>query len=337
MKVSRWIEIVLLVAMLVAPFLVYPILAAQLACLALLACSVNLLFGYGGLLSFGHSAFFGTAAYACGIALKEWGLTPEIAVLFATVVAGLLGFLFGALATRRTGIYFSMITLALAQLVYFVAVKAPFTNNEDGYQGIPRGRLFGVIDLGSDTVTYYFVLSVVVLAWLCVRRVIRSPFGEALEGIRENEDRATSLGYRVRTYKVMVFTMSAALAGLAGALKSIVFNIAALSDVYWHVSADAIIMMVLGGMSTLLGPFVGAAVLVAVGHALEGELSTLIPFVLGVIFMAAVMTCRRGIVGELVHVLEARGRRADRAKGGAESAHYSSTPSEVDQNSKIAH
>jgi branched-chain amino acid transport system permease protein len=306
MKSSRWVELAVLCAMLVGPLFVYPIMMAHLACMALLACSLNLLFGYAGLLSFGHAAFFGVAAYASGVALKEWGFTPELAILLATAIAAVVGAIFGSLATRRSGIYFSMITLALAQLVFFLAVKAPFTNNEDGYQGVPRGRLFGVLDLKSDLAMYYFVLAVVVLAWLGMRRLIASPFGEALEGIRENEDRALSLGYSVRTFKVMVFTMSAALAGLAGALKTLVFGIAALSDVHWHVSADAIIMTVLGGMGTMLGPVVGAGVLVAVSEVFDGELSTLVPFVLGAIFIVAVSFFRRGVAGELIHALETR-------------------------------
>lgn len=325
MKSSRWVELAVLGAMLVGPMITYPIMMAHLACMALLACSVNLLFGYAGLLSFGHAAFFGVAAYASGVALKEWGFTPELAILAATIAAAAVGAIFGALATRRSGIYFSMITLALAQLVFFAAVKLPFTNNEDGYQGIPRGRLFGVLDLKSDLAMYYFVLAVVVLAWLAVRRLIASPFGEALEGIRENEDRAVSLGYSVRTFKVIVFTMSAALAGLAGALKTFVFGIAALSDVHWHVSADAIIMTVLGGTGTMLGPVVGAGVLVAVGDVFDGELSTLAPFVLGAIFIVAVSSFRRGVAGEIIHALETRRSAAD-APAAPPSASEESAP-----------
>lgn len=310
MKSSTWFELAALGAMVVAPLFVYPILMAQLACMALLACSLNLLFGYAGLLSFGHAAFFGVAAYGAGVAMKEWGLRPELAALAATLLAAALGAVFGALATRRQGIYFSMITLALAQLVYFAVVKAPFTNNEDGYQGVPRGKLFGLVDLQNDMAVYYFVLAVVVLAWLFVRRTVSSPFGEALEGIRENEPRAISLGYDVRTYKILVFTLSAGLAGLAGALKTLVFCLAALSDVHWHLSGDAIIMTVLGGAGTALGPLFGAAVLVAVGHALEGELAPLLPVVMGTIFIVVVLVFRRGVAGELLRALSHRKQSA---------------------------
>ena len=308
MKLPRILELLVLITLVLSPLVVYPILLAQFVCMALLACSLNLLFGYAGLLSFGHAAFFGVAAYATGYAMKEWGLTPEVGVVFGAVVAMTLGAAFGSLATRRQGIYFSMITLALAQLVYFAVVRTPFTHNEDGYQGIPRGRLFGLVDMGNDLVVYYFVLAVAVLAFFFVHRTVNSPFGEALKGIRDNEARATSLGYNVRVYKVMTFTLSAGVAGLAGSLKTLVFGLASLSDVHWHLSGDAIIMVILGGAGTLIGPVFGASVLVLVHRLLEGELIALTPVVLGAIFIVCVLAFRRGVIGQLLHVLDPSSR-----------------------------
>jgi branched-chain amino acid transport system permease protein len=287
----------LLVLLLVAPAVMYPILLAQLLCMALLAAAVNLLLGFGGLLSFGHAAFFGLAGYMAGYCLKEWHFTPEVGLLVGTAGAGLLGLAFGWLAVRRSGIYFSMVTLALAQLVYFVLVQAPFTHGEDGLQGVPRGRLLGLVDLADDNRLYYFVLAVAVGAWLLIRRIVASPFGEVLAAIRDNEVRATSLGYDVRTYKVIAFGLSAALAGLAGALKTLVFGLATLADAHWHVSADAVIMVVLGGVGTLTGPLFGAGVLVLVQYFLAGSYDALVPVVLGFTFMGAVLGFRRGIAG----------------------------------------
>ena len=309
MKLPRLLELLVLVALVLSPLVIYPIMLAQFVCMALLACSINLLFGYAGLLSFGHAAFFGVAAYATGYALKEWGFTPEMGVVFGTIVAMVLGTAFGSLATRRQGIYFSMITLALAQLVYFAVVKTPFTNNEDGYQGVPRGRVFGLIDMSSDLRVYYFVLAIAVLAFFFVQRTVDSPFGEALKGVRENEARAISLGYNVRVYKVLAFTLSAGVAGLAGSLKTLVFGLASLSDVHWHLSGDAIIMVILGGAGTLIGPVFGAALLVVVQYLLEGPLIALTPVVLGVVFIVCVLVFRRGVIGQLLHALDPSSRR----------------------------
>ncbi|MDB5817296.1 MAG: branched-chain amino acid transporter permease, partial [Rhizobacter sp.] len=217
------------------------------------------------------------------------------------------GAVFGLLATRRQGLYFSMITLALAQLLYFGLMQAPFTNKEDGYQGVPRGRLLGLVDLSGDLRIYYFVLVVVVLAWLLVKRIVASPFGEVLRAVRDNEPRATSLGYDVRVYKVMTFTLSAGLAGLAGGLKTLVFGLASLSDASWHLSGDAVIMTILGGAGTIVGPVFGASIVVLVQYVLTGEWIALAPVVMGVIFMVCVLTFRRGIVGELLNALRPRG------------------------------
>lgn len=303
MKLENWLKVVVLGAFLVAPLLAYPMMMAQVLCMALLACSVNLLFGYAGLLSFGHAAFFGIAAYACGYSMKEWGWTPEFGIVLGTLAGLGLGAVFGSLAIRRQGIYFSMITLALAQLLYFVLAQAPFTNKDDGYQGVPRGHLFGLIDLSSDLNVYYFVLILAVLVWLFVERIVESPFGEVLKAVRENEDRATSLGYDVRVYKVLAFTLSAGIAGMAGALHTLLFSIASLSDASWHLSGDAVIMTILGGAGTLVGPVFGAGILTLVQYMLQGEYVSLSSVVLGLIFMVCVLLFRRGIVGQLLHSL----------------------------------
>lgn len=299
MKKTIPMPAVLLVLLLLAPALMYPILLAQLLCMALLAAAVNLLLGFGGLMSFGHAAFFGLAGYLAGYCLKELRFTPEAGLLVGTAAAGLLGLAFGWLAVRRKGIYFSMVTLALSQLVYFVLVQAAFTHGEDGLQGVPRGRLLGLVDLSDDNRLYYFVLAVAVGVWLLIRRIVASPFGEVLAAIRDNEPRATSLGYDVRTYKVIAFGLSAALAGLAGGMKALVFGLATLADAHWHVSADAVIMVVLGGVGTLTGPLFGACVLVLVQYFLAGSFDALVPVVLGFTFMAAVLGFRSGIAGVL--------------------------------------
>ena len=283
---------------LAAPFLVYPIFAMKVLCFALFASAFNLLLGYVGLLSFGHAAFFGMAGYMSAHAAKVWGVTPEIAILAGTAVAALIGLIFGALAIRRQGIYFAMITLALAQMVYFFALQIPFTGGEDGIQAVPRGRLFGLIDLANDTTLYYVVAVIFMAGFLFIYRVIHSPFGHVLKAIRENEARAISLGYAVNRYKLIVFVISAALSGVAGATKAIVFQLASLTDVHWTMSGDVILMTLIGGVGTILGPFVGAAIVVGMTNYLAG-FGAWVTVIEGVVFVACVLLFRHGIVGVL--------------------------------------
>jgi len=287
-------------ALIVLPFWVYPVFLMKFLCFALFAAAFNLLLGYTGLLSFGHAAFFGGAAYATAHALKVWQLPPELALLAGVGVAVLLGLGIGALAIRRQGIYFAMITLAMAQMVYFIALQAPFTHGEDGIQGFSRGHLFGLIDLG-DMMTMYFFLVVVFLASLfAIWRIVHSPFGMILQAIRENEPRAISLGYSVQRYKLGAFVMSAGFAGLAGGLKALVFQFATLADVSWQMSGEVILMVLLGGIGTMAGPIVGAGLLVGLQNAFATS-GFPVTIILGATFMACVLLFRRGIVGELRH------------------------------------
>lgn len=289
----------LLLALIVAPLAVYPVFLMQALCFALFACAFNLLLGYTGLLSFGHAAFFGMAAYITAWAAKSLNLSPGLAVLAGTAAALTLGYAFGALSIRRQGIYFSMITLALAQLVFFVCVQAPFTGGEDVIQGVPRGRLLWVFDLDSDLKMYYFVLAVAVFGFLLIYRTIHSPFGQVLKAIRENEPRALSLGYDVNRYKLLAFVLSAGLAGLAGATKALVLRFATLTDVDWHTSGDVVLMTLLGGVGTVLGPVVGAASIVSLETQLADRAGSLVPVIIGAIFVVCVLLFRRGIVGEI--------------------------------------
>lgn len=310
MKKSVWI--ILVIAGLLAPYVVYPVVMMKLLCFALFACAFNLLLGYTGLLSFGHAAFFGGAAYITGHLVKNVGLTPELGILVGTVFAGLLGIAFGSLAIRRQGIYFAMVTLALAQIIYFVALKAPFTGGEDGLQGIPRGKLFGLVDLDRHYTVfgnsvnlnlYYFIFALFCLGFWIVYRTIHSPFGQVLKAIRENESRAVSLGYRVERFKLMAFVISASLAGMAGAMKSLVFQLASLTDVSWHISGEVVLMTLLGGVGTVLGPMAGAFTVVT----LQSELSSVgswITVVIGGIFVVCVLVFRRGFIGELERLLK---------------------------------
>jgi len=282
-----------------APFVgVYPVFAMKAMCFALFACAFNLLLGFGGLLSFGHAMFLGTAGYVCAHAAKVWGAPPELAILLGTFAAAALGTVVGALAIRRQGIYFAMITLAIAQMMYFFYIQAPFTHGEDGIQAVPRGTLFGVLDLSRPLVIYYVVLAIFLVAFLFIHRVIHSPFGNVLKAIKENEPRAISLGYDADRYKFIAFVLSATLAGLAGATKAVVFQLASLTDVYWGTSGEVVLMVLLGGMGTIFGPVVGAIVIVALESYLApfGEWVTIIT---GVIFVVCVLAFRRGIVGEL--------------------------------------
>jgi branched-chain amino acid transport system permease protein len=293
----------------VAPFVgIYPVFLMKALCFALFACAFNLLIGYGGLLSFGHAMFLGTAGYVCAHAAKEWGWPPEAAILAGTGAAATLGLVAGLLAIRRQGIYFAMITLALAQMIYFFCLQAPFTHGEDGIQSVPRGRLFGLLDLSNTLTMYYFVLVVFIAAFALIYRVINSPFGQVLKAIRENEPRAISLGYDAERYKLLAFVLSATLAGLAGATKAIVFQLASLTDVHWTMSGEVVLMTLLGGMGTAFGPVVGAFIIVGLENYLSsfGEWVTVIT---GGIFVICVLAFRRGIVGEL---LAWRAQRASR-------------------------
>ena len=289
---------VMAVLLAVAPLLdVYPVIVEKAMCFALFACAFNLLLGFGGLLSFGHAMFLGTAGYVCAYAAKGWGLAPEISILLGTAAAAALGFVVGALAIRRQGIYFAMITLAIGQMMYFLYVQAPFTHGEDGIQAVPRGRLFGVIDLSHSLAMYYTVLVVFIAAFLLIYRIIHSPFGQVLKAIRENEPRAISLGYDADSYKLLAFVLSATLAGLAGAVKAIVFQLASLTDVHWTMSGEVVLMTLLGGMGTIFGPVVGAFILVALENYLAG-FGEWVTVITGAIFVACVLAFRRGVVGE---------------------------------------
>lgn len=294
--------LLLIIGLAAAPFLVYPILLMKLLCFGLFAAAFNLLIGYVGLLSFGHATFFGGAAYIAGYSAKAWGLTPELAVLAGTAFAAILGVVVGSLAIRRQGIYFAMITLSLGQLVYFVFLQVPFTGGEDGIQSIPRGHLFGLINLDTPLNMYFFVLAVFLIGMFAIWRIVHSPFGAILKSIRENEDRAISLGYRTVRYKLGAFVLSAAIAGLAGATKALVFQLATLTDVGWQTSGDVILMSLLGGLGTMAGPVVGASVVLALQTFLA---STNVPVgvVLGFAFVLCVVLFRRGIAGEVQHWL----------------------------------
>jgi branched-chain amino acid transport system permease protein len=283
--------------------MVYDLFMMKVFAFAIFAMSLNLLLGFTGLLSFGHAAFFGSAAYITSHVIKEWQLSTEISVLMGVAVATALGYVFGSLAIRRQGIYFAMITLALAQVIDFLANQFPFTNGEDGIQGVPRGFLFGLFDLSDSTPMYYFSLVVFAIAFFLVKRIVNSPFGQVLKSIRENEPRAISLGYDVDRYKQIAFTLSAGLAGLAGSLKCLVLQLASLSDVHWHTSGEVVLMTILGGIGTLWGPVAGAAIVVNLNNYLAnfGGWSTII---MGVIFVVCVLAFRRGVVGEIAHRLK---------------------------------
>ena len=290
------------VLLLVAPFVAYPVFVMRVMCFALFASAFNLLLGYGGLLSFGHAAYFGLASYVCAFAARSWGLDPAAAILLGTLASAALGAVFGAIAIRRQGIYFSMITLALAQIVYFAALQAPFTGGEDGIQGVPRGRLLGLLDLGPDATLYGLVLVVFIAGLLAIYRIVHSPFGQVLRAIRENENRALSLGYRVDRYRLAVFTMSAALSGLAGATKALVFQLASLTDVHWTMSGEVVLMTLIGGMGTMFGPTVGALVFVALEFYLA-SIGSWVTVAEGAVFVVCVLAFREGIVGVLARRL----------------------------------
>ncbi|HVF63217.1 MAG TPA: branched-chain amino acid ABC transporter permease [Casimicrobiaceae bacterium] len=276
----------------------YPVFVMKALCFALFACAFNLLIGFGGLLSFGHAMFLGTAGYVCAHAAKVWGLPPEVAILLGTLASALLGVVTGLIAIRRQGIYFAMITLAIAQMMFFFYLQAPFTHGEDGIQAVPRGRLFGVLDLSQPTIMYYTVLAIFLAGFMLIYRVIHSPFGQVLKAIRENEPRAISLGYDAERYKLVAFVLSATLSGLAGATKAIVFQLASLTDVHWTMSGEVVLMTLLGGMGTIFGPVVGAFVIISLENYLA-PFGQWVTIVTGLIFVVCVLAFRRGIAGEL--------------------------------------
>ncbi len=283
----------------------YPVFMMKALCFALFACAFNLLIGFGGLLSFGHAMFLGTAGYVCAHAAKVWGFPPELAILLGTAASALLGIVTGLIAIRRQGIYFAMITLAIAQMIYFFYLQAPFTHGEDGIQSVPRGRLFGFLDLSQPMVMYYTVLVIFLAGFLLIYRVIHSPFGQVLKAIRENEARAISLGYDADRYKLLAFVLSATLSGLAGATKAIVFQLASLTDVHWTMSGEVVLMTLLGGMGTIFGPVVGAFIIIALENYLA-PFGQWVTIVTGLIFVICVLAFRRGIVGELAALMERR-------------------------------
>jgi len=302
----------LLALLLLAPVIgLYPVFVMKLLCFALFACAFNLLLGFTGLLSFGHAAFFGSAAYVAGWFIKAQGWSPELGILAGVAASAFLGLIFGLVAIRRQGIYFAMITLALAQMVFFICLQAPFTGGEDGLQGVPRGNLFGMLPLASDTTMYYVVAVTFLLCFMAIRRIVTSPFGQVLKMIRENEPRAISLGYEVDRYKLLAFVLSAGLSGLAGALKTLVMGFATLSDVHWSMSGEVILMSLLGGVGTLFGPVFGAGVVVSLQNVLADKVGAWVTVIIGAIFVICVLAFRKGVVGEIDAFMERR--RARRA------------------------
>jgi branched-chain amino acid transport system permease protein len=290
------IFLALLAAGLVAPFFLYPVFLMKVLCFALFACAFNLLLGFTGLLSFGHAAYFGGSSYVAAHAAKVWGLSPELAILAGVAAAGILGLAIGSLAIRRQGIYFAMVTLAFAQMVFFFSLQAPFTGGEDGIQAVPRGTMFGFINLASDFTLYFVVLTIVLGGMLLIYRIVHSPFGQVLKAIRENEPRAISLGYHVNRYKLATFVLSAMIAGLAGSTKAIVFQLASLTDVHWSMSGEVVLMTLIGGMGTVFGPIVGAAIVISMQNYLA-TFGAWVTIIQGVIFVVTVMLFREGIIG----------------------------------------
>lgn len=312
---TAWTRILLVagfVTLLAAPFVAYPRFLVEILCFALLAASVNLLVSYVGLLSFGHAMFFGAAAYVTGHAVKVGGMEPASAIVLGTLVAALIGWLTGLLAIRRRGIYFSMVTLAFSQLVYFVALHMDFTGGEDGLQNVPRRALLGVIDLDSNLAMYFFVVAVVCAGFFLIYRLVNSPFGQVLKAVRDHEARAVSLGFRATKCKLIVYVISASLAGLAGAVKAVAFQVATLTDLTWVTSGEALLICILGGIHTLLGPVVGAIVIVSMSHYLA-SFAEWVLIIEGLVFIVVVMLFRKGIVGELYAWLERRAAKPENA------------------------
>ena len=298
---ARWAWGIGLVLLAVAPFVgVYPIFMMTALCYAIFACAFNLLLGFTGLLSFGHAAYLSAAAYATGWLVRSAGWPPELGVLAGVAISAAVGLVVGAIAIRRQGIYFAMITLAMAQMVYFVFLQAPFTGGEDGLQGVPRGKLLGLIPLENDLAMYFVVLAVFVAVFLFVIRVVHSPYGQVLKAIRENEPRAVSLGYNVDRYKLLAFVLSTALAGLAGSMKALVLGFATLSDAHWSLSGEVVLMTLLGGMGTFAGPVVGAFTIIGLQNFLADRVGSWVTVIIGVIFVVCVVAFRRGFVGEVL-------------------------------------
>ena len=297
-----------LLVLLAAPFIgLYPVFMMKALCFAIFACGFNLLLGFTGLLSFGHAAYLGAAAYVTGWLVRSAGFSPELGVLAGMLGAGALGAVVGAIAIRRQGIYFAMITLAMAQMVYFVWLQAPFTGGEDGLQGVPRGKLFGLIPLDNDIAMYFVVLAVFVAVFLAIIRIVHSPYGQVLKAIRENEPRAISLGYEVDRYKLLAFVLSTSLAGLAGSLKTLVLGFATLSDAHWSLSGEVVLMTLLGGMGTFAGPVIGAFTIIGLQNFLADRVGSWVTVIIGVIFVVCVVGFRRGFVGELLAWQKRRG------------------------------
>ncbi len=312
-RASRIAWLAGLALLIVAPFIgLYPIFMMKALCFGIFACAFNLLLGFTGLLSFGHAAYLGAAAYGTGWLIKSAGWSPELGVLAGTLFAAAIGLVVGLIAIRRQGIYFAMITLAMAQMVYFVWLQAPFTGGEDGLQGVPRGKLLGLLDLESDTALYFVVLAVFVAVFLFIVRVVHSPFGQVLKAIRENEPRAVSLGYDVDKYKLLAFVLSTGLAGLAGSLKTLVLGFATLSDAHWSLSGEVVLMTLLGGMGTFAGPVLGAFTIIGLQNFLADRVGSWVTVIIGAIFVICVVAFRRGFVGEL---LAWRNKRRAAGKG----------------------
>jgi branched-chain amino acid transport system permease protein len=306
-RLGLWTGFAILLA---APFIgLYPIFMMTALCFAIFACAFNLLLGFTGLLSFGHAAYLGAAAYATGWLVKSAHLSPELGVLGGTLVAGLCGLVIGLIAIRRQGIYFAMVTLAMAQMIYFVFLQAPFTGGEDGLQGVPRGRLLGLIPLDDDRVMYYVVLAVFVAVFLFILRIVHSPYGQVLKAIRENEPRAVSLGYDVDRYKLLAFVLSTGLAGLAGSMKVVAVGFATLTDAHWALSGEVVLMTLLGGMGTFAGPVIGAFTIIGLQNFLADQVGSWINVIIGAIFVVCVVAFRKGFVGELIAWLQRRGAK----------------------------
>ncbi len=309
-RIGQFAWLAVLAFLLAAPFIgVYPVFMMNALCFAIFACAFNLLLGYTGLLSFGHAAFMGSAAYATGWLVRSAGWSPELGVLAGTAIAGAIGLVVGLIAIRRQGIYFAMITLAMAQMIYFICLQVPFTGGEDGLQGVPRGRLFALLPLDNDLVMYYLVLAVFVAVFLGIVRIVHSPYGQVLKAIRENEARAVSLGYDVDRYKLLAFVLSTALAGLAGSMKTLVLGFATLSDVHWSLSGEVVLMTLLGGMGTFAGPVVGAVTIIGLQNFLADRVGSWVTVIIGAIFVFCVIAFRRGVVGELLAWLQRRRQR----------------------------
>ncbi len=308
-RLSRLAWLAGLAVLIAAPFIgLYPVFMMKALCYAIFACAFNLLLGYTGLLSFGHAAYLGAAAYFTGWLVKSAGFSPELGVLAGTLGAGLIGLVVGLIAIRRQGIYFAMITLAMAQMIYFVWLQAAFTGGEDGLQGVPRGKLFGLIPLDNDVTLYFVVLAVFVAVFLFVIRVVHSPYGQVLKAIRENEPRAISLGYDVDRYKLLAFVLSTTLAGLAGSMKTLVLGFATLSDAHWSLSGEVVLMALLGGMGTFAGPVVGAFTIIGLQNFLADRVGAWVNVIIGAIFVVCVIGFRRGFVGELLAWQRRRGK-----------------------------